>query len=1122
MSIKRINLIFLWASIAAAACPWTVQAIGAADIDAELGAIASRYGDDDPKRERLQRIYMNARDLIQVAERHDEVARDYQLAIKRGPETLQELRSRLLSVEQRATRDVVNRREKTLPATEVDRLYRQAESRRTTLEGGLFEIEDLQRALLDRPDQIRQEREDSTARIAELEGSLRIAADAPSSDIANAERTLIEVELASLKAALRRLDGELLSHAKRLELARAERDLAAAELEVQTQRTTELQDLLLGRRRDTANLLIEKAKQAQKTATSSNPVVQQIIDENVEFGAELSSVIERQPLVANQRTVLEVQQVSLSKEFAGAQDRLKYAGYGTGLGHLLIDQRRRIPDLRRLLQDSKIRKETVARIGLRSIEIDDRINELSNIEHEAQRRLATYAKRNLPLDASSTIHKEISAALLDQEILLKLLAGNYSNYLRTLGDAEFSSQQLATTVRSYGNYLDKKIIWIPNAPLIGVQMFIDTVRAVDWLLSADEWRKMLRDARQGMGQSPLRFGALMIGLIGLLSARSWLSRTLVAVASKVRNIRTDKFRYTVAAIAASLVLSSPWAILLGLGAGLLRAANDPSEFSLAFAHALWSLAPIVFVLTWLRRLLRENGVGRQHFRWRDWLTADLRRMTTRLMIAFIPAYFIAVLFEHQDNASYQYGIGRLAFIAAMVAVIMYVYRLVHPDGVMVRHLGLRYPLALITRFHLLIGAIALLLPISFAVLATIGYYYTALNLNRYFMQTGLLILVAIVVRNLAMRWLMLAESRLALKRGRERREAEIDSEEGESGTTEMSDDDIPIDIATINAQTRMMLSNLIGWSFALGLYFIWQGALPALGVLDSVNLWEIEVPGVSGTEFQSITLATVLLAAIIVAVTSIAAKNLPGVLEIGLLQRLPLQPGSRYAITTLSQYAITAIGIMIVLSALGARWSQIQWLVAALSVGLGFGLQEIVANFISGLILLFERPIRVGDTVTIGELTGKVARIRIRATTIVDWDNKEIVVPNKNFITERFVNWTLSDPVIRVKINVGIAYGSDVEKALVVMYEAANAQPKVLPEPAARALFLGFGDSSLDFEIQVYVRDLADRLQVIHDIHMAINLGFAEAEIEIPFPQRDLHLRSISTPDGGFDNLIGN
>jgi potassium efflux system protein len=1119
MLTDRIRRIIFWSSLVVAGNPVTVSALVVADIDAQLSAIVSRYAGDDPARERLQRMYLNARDLIAAAERHDQVARDFELANNQSPDTRNELRRRLRSIEQRATRQPVSGREKALAATEFEQVYRQAESRRTQLEDALFEIEDQQRAMLDRPDQIRREREAATSRISELELALRGSAELPDNDLANPERTLIEVELVSLRAALRRLDAELLSHSVRLELASTKHDVAMAELEVQERRTSDLRDLLFGRRRDSANSLIEMAKQAQAGATSSHPMNRQIIDETVELGRELSSVIERLPQLAAQRAQLEDRHASLGKEFERAQDRLKYAGYGTGLGHLLIDKRRRIPDSRRLLQGSKIRRETVARIGLRSIELDDQLNDMANLEAEVQWRMDAYTGPKLTVDARSMIGKEMSAALGDQQRLLKILAENYSNYLRTLGDTEFAAQQFAATVESYGDYLDKKITWIPNAPMLGIHMLIDAARAVEWLLSVDKWHVILLDARQGIRQSSLRFAAIMLGIIILFGVRGWLARLLLEIASKVRNIRTDKFRYTLAAIAASLVLASPWAILFGFGATLLRAAHNPSEFSLALAHALWSLAPVVFTLIWLQRLLRENGVGRQHFRWRDWLTVDLRRMTTRLMVTFVPTYFVAVFFEHQDNASYQYGLGRLAFIAAMASVIIYVYRLVHRDGVMIRHLALRYPAALITRFHFLLGSIVLVLPISFALLAAVGYYYTALNLNRHLMQTGVLILVAIVVRSLAMRWLMLAESRLALKRARERRDAGQASSDG--AAVEMGEDDIPIDIATINTQTRMMLSNLIGWSFAVGLYFTWQGALPALGVLDSISLWVIEVPGLNGTDIQPITLATVLLAGIIIVVTSIAAKNLPGVLEIGLLQRLPLQPGSRYAITTLSQYAITAVGITIALSVLGARWSQIQWLVAALSVGLGFGLQEIVANFISGLILLFERPIRVGDTVTIGDLTGKVTRIRIRATTIVDWDNKEIVVPNKNFITERFVNWTLSDPVIRVKINIGIAYGSNVEEALKVMYAAANAQDKVLQEPAAQALFLGFGDSSLDFEIQIYIRDLSDRLPVIHGIHMAINDGFAKAEIEIPFPQRDLHVRSISVPESRLGKLVG-
>ncbi|MGR9092863.1 MAG: mechanosensitive ion channel domain-containing protein, partial [Gammaproteobacteria bacterium] len=188
----------------------------------------------------------------------------------------------------------------------------------------------------------------------------------------------------------------------------------------------------------------------------------------------------------------------------------------------------------------------------------------------------------------------------------------------------------------------------------------------------------------------------------------------------------------------------------------------------------------------------------------------------------------------------------------------------------------------------------------------------------------------------------------------------------------------------------------------------------------------------------------------------------------------------------------------------------IQWLVAALSVGLGFGLQEIVANFVSGLVILFERPVRVGDTVTVGQLTGKVSQMRIRATTIIDWDRKEIVVPNKAFITEQVVNWTLSDPITRIVIQVGIAYGSDVNLAHRVMEETLRKLPLVLDEPEPRVYFVGFGDSSLDFKLYVYSRELEDRLPLTHAVHQEIFAALREHGIEIPFPQRDLHVRSVS------------
>jgi len=311
-----------------------------------------------------------------------------------------------------------------------------------------------------------------------------------------------------------------------------------------------------------------------------------------------------------------------------------------------------------------------------------------------------------------------------------------------------------------------------------------------------------------------------------------------------------------------------------------------------------------------------------------------------------------------------------------------------------------------------------------------------------------------------------------------------------------------------------LVAIIAGWG-------IWADVLPAFNLLNQVSLWT-KTTIVEGVEsIVPVTLADIALAAVVTAVTAVAYRNLPGLMEITVLQRLTLQSGSRYTINTLVRYTVVTIGVFTFLSIVGWNWSQIQWLVAALSVGLGFGLQEIVANFVSGLIILFERPVRVGDTVTVGQLTGNVSRVRIRATTITDWDRKEIIVPNKSFITEQVVNWTLSDPITRITIPVGISYGSDVELAHRVMMDTLHSLPLVLEEPAPRVFFIGFGDSSLNFRLDVYSRQLSDRLPLTHAVHESILAALRENGIEIPFPQRDLHIRSTvempSKPEPGAD-----
>ena len=238
------------------------------------------------------------------------------------------------------------------------------------------------------------------------------------------------------------------------------------------------------------------------------------------------------------------------------------------------------------------------------------------------------------------------------------------------------------------------------------------------------------------------------------------------------------------------------------------------------------------------------------------------------------------------------------------------------------------------------------------------------------------------------------------------------------------------------------------------------------------------------------------------------AKFVTFILEQSVLRRLPLQQGLPYAISKVTYYILL---LMVFLAALdkGVNLSKFTVVTGAIGVGLGFGLQNIVNNFVSGLILLFERPIRVGDTVDIGGLVGTVRRIGARSSTVQTFQEAEVIVPNSNLISNQVINWTLSSSWRRVEVPVGVAYGTDPERVLKLLVEVAKSNPGVMINPEPVAFFLGFGDSALNFELRFWSARLEKWFQLKSDVTVAVANALRDAGIEIPFPQRDLHVRSI-------------
>ncbi|MGD9386369.1 MAG: mechanosensitive ion channel, partial [Thioalkalispiraceae bacterium] len=312
-----------------------------------------------------------------------------------------------------------------------------------------------------------------------------------------------------------------------------------------------------------------------------------------------------------------------------------------------------------------------------------------------------------------------------------------------------------------------------------------------------------------------------------------------------------------------------------------------------------------------------------------------------------------------------------------------------------------------------------------------------------------------------------------------------------------------------------LLVNLGWWALlVLLLIFIWD--------LSASVVEEIRVIFASGFTVGSLKIvpARITLALVTLAVLVALSAWFQGQMRKRWVSKMPMDRGAREAMVTMIGYLGVAIAILVTLGVAGIDYANLAIIAGALSLGIGFGLQNIVNNFVSGLILLFERPVKTGDWVVVGNTEGHVKQIRIRATQIETFDRADVIVPNSELISGQVTNWMLRNPRGRVRVPIGVAYGSDTQKVKEILLKVAHEHPQVVtdgssPEPVV--LFLQFGNSSLDFELRCFILNVDSRLSVISDLNFAIDAGFRENNIEIPFPQRDLHVKHWPPNQGGSD-----
>ncbi len=307
---------------------------------------------------------------------------------------------------------------------------------------------------------------------------------------------------------------------------------------------------------------------------------------------------------------------------------------------------------------------------------------------------------------------------------------------------------------------------------------------------------------------------------------------------------------------------------------------------------------------------------------------------------------------------------------------------------------------------------------------------------------------------------------------------------------------------------------------AAGLRRLCAYAVIGLSALLTAWIWDLDMalvrfllaqPLGSSDGQTPITVGNVTEAALVVLVGAFAWRYMSTLFAVTIFPRMPDDPGVRFAVVTLCRYAVLGLATLGALSAIHLDLAKIGVVLAALGVGLGFGLQEIVSNFVCGIILLLERPIRIGDIVTVAGNTGKVDRINIRATTIVNGDNQSMIVPNREFITGNLVNWTLKDKILRVPIKIGVAYGTDPDRVVGLLLAIARADSDVMLDPAPSASLEGFGESALLFGLSTFVPDPDLAGGVRHRLCTEIQRRFVAEDIVIPFPTHELHLNRVPT-----------
>lgn len=934
-----------------------------------------------------------------------------------------------------------------------------------------------------RPERAQADLSKNQSRLLDIGTALKTNKDG-GKPISDEHRGELLAEQAALNAQNLLLRQQLAGNNLLQDLAGSQRDLLAERIARQERDTLALQAMISDKRREQSEKTVAELSKDAGQAAGTDSLLSQQSASNLKLSDYLLRTTDRLNTLTRRNLETKQQLDNLTQSEQALDEQINVLRGSLLLSKILYQQKQQLP----VIKTDQDLADEIADLRLYQFELNQKRDELNDTQVYIDNLLAQQSDENVTPQMRQSVTELVNTRLE----LMERLNHELNALLNEAITLQLNQKQLKQTSDKLRATLDEQMFWIPSNRPLDLSWFKMTPTLLHHQLSEMPWGAGIKELGEGLIDRPFLFLPLLLLVAGLLWRRKYLYERLASLNDDIGHFKRDSQLHTPLALLVAMLLALPGTLALAIGG--LALLLDARGQNATLGSALLEMAQVWLVFYTAHRILRPGSIAERHFHWSPPQVQFLGKLMRRLGLVVMSLVAVVTVAEHSPASLADDVIGIAVVLFGYAAMTWILGQLLFGSPSSQRP----------SMVKMIVGLLFTTLPIALFLAVGFGYYYTALKLTDRLIDTLFLLMLWVVVEATFVRGMGVAARRLAYQRALAKRQNQ--PKEGADGEIPVEEPTLGIEQINEQSMRLIRLGLLIG--FVVALYWVWADLISVVKYLDNVTLYQYTSGTGDAASTTPISLSDFIMAMVIAAVTIALARNLPGLLEVLVLQRLTLAQGSAYAITTLLSYTISGVGIVSALSTLGVSWDKLQWLVAALSVGLGFGLQAIFSNFVSGLIILFERPVRIGDVVTIGNLSGTVSRIRIRATTITDFDRKEIIVPNQTFITGQLVNWSLSDTVTRVTIKIGLAYESDLTLARKIMLDSAHANPRILRDPEPVLYFTTISASTFDYELRFHVRELGDRNPAVDETLTRIALAFREAGIDMAFNQVDVFVKN--------------